>query len=112
VEKPLAWLHGEIKTPPFSREARIEAGFLLGRLQRGELLAMPESRPMPSVGTGCHELRLKDSAVDWRVIYAVRKDAVVVLDVFKKTSRKTPRQVLTNCRTRLRAYERDEGGDR
>ena len=41
--KLLGWLHGEIKTPPFSTEARIEAGCLLGRLQRGELLTMPHS---------------------------------------------------------------------
>jgi len=38
-EKPLVWLHGEVKTPPFSREARIEAGFLLRRLQDGEILS-------------------------------------------------------------------------
>lgn len=36
--KPLVWLQGEIKTPPFSYEARIEAGVLLRRLQRGESL--------------------------------------------------------------------------
>lgn len=35
-EKPLVWLHGQIKTPPFSAEARVEAGYLLGRLQQGE----------------------------------------------------------------------------
>ena len=48
-DKPLAWLSGEIKTPPFGSEARIEAGFLLRRLQRGESLGLPHSRPMPSV---------------------------------------------------------------
>ena len=36
ADKPLAWLHGEIKTPPFSADARLEAGVLLRRLQRGE----------------------------------------------------------------------------
>jgi len=40
-DKPLAWLHGEIKTPPFSTAARVEAGVLLRRLQRDESLAMP-----------------------------------------------------------------------
>jgi hypothetical protein len=40
-DKPLAWLSGEVKTPPFSKEARIEAGFFLRRLQRGESLSMP-----------------------------------------------------------------------
>jgi hypothetical protein len=29
--KPLAWLHSEVKTPPFSKEARIEVGALLRR---------------------------------------------------------------------------------
>src|SRR5687768_2345670 len=35
-DKPLVWLHGEIKTPPFSPEARLEAGVLLRKLQQGE----------------------------------------------------------------------------
>ena len=48
--KPLVWLEGEIKTPPFSRAARLEAGFLLRRLQLGEQLSLPQSRPMPSIG--------------------------------------------------------------
>ena len=38
ADKPLVWLKGQIKTPPFSPEARIEAGMLLRRLQRGENL--------------------------------------------------------------------------
>jgi hypothetical protein len=51
-DKPLIWLHGEVKTPPFTLEARIEAGILLRRLQQGESLGMPQSRPMPSIGIG------------------------------------------------------------
>ena len=35
-DKPLVWLHGKIKTPPFSRAARIEAGYLLRLLQKGQ----------------------------------------------------------------------------
>ena len=55
-DKPLVWLAGEIKTPPFSPQARIETGVLLRRLQRGEKLVMPGFRPMPSIGTRCGEL--------------------------------------------------------
>ena len=66
VDKPLAWLHGEIRTPPFSTEARIEAGILLRRLQQGESLGLPHSRPMPSIGRGCHELRVTDRGHEWR----------------------------------------------
>jgi len=37
-DKPLVWLSGEVKTPPFSSAARLEAGTLLRRLQGGEQL--------------------------------------------------------------------------
>lgn len=68
-DKSLVWMHGEVKTPPFSVDARIKAGFLLRRLQKGELLEMPDSRPMPSVGKNCHELRISDRNKIWRIIY-------------------------------------------
>lgn len=66
--KPLVWLHGEIKTPPFSSSARIEAGFFFRLLQMGESLTMPHSRPMPSIGKNCHELRINDENTTWRII--------------------------------------------
>ena len=44
-DKPLAWLHGEIKTPPFSPLARIEAGFFLRSLQAGEGKARAAKNP-------------------------------------------------------------------
>jgi len=69
TDKPLVWLHGEIKTPPFSQLARLEAGFLLRKLQQGEMLSMPQSRPTPSIGPQCHELRINDKNVTWRIIY-------------------------------------------
>ncbi|MEW6058492.1 MAG: type II toxin-antitoxin system RelE/ParE family toxin, partial [Bdellovibrionota bacterium] len=65
TDKPIVWLHGEVKTPPFSTEARIEAGYLLRRLQRGETIVMPHSRPMPTIGPRCHELRIIDEDKTW-----------------------------------------------
>lgn len=62
--KPLAWLGGELKTPPLSPSARIEAGVLLRKLQAGETLPMPHSSPMPVVGPRCHELRIQDEAIE------------------------------------------------
>jgi phage-related protein len=103
-DKPLVWLKGEVKTPPFSETARIEAGFLLRRLQQGDTLAMPSSRPMPAIGTRCHELRVTDRDQTWRVVYHVAVDAVVVLDVFSKKTEATPKAVIDTCRTRLAAY--------
>jgi len=39
--KPLVWLSGEVKTPPFSAKARIQAGYLLRMLQAGQTLTLP-----------------------------------------------------------------------
>jgi phage-related protein len=104
-DKPLAWLHGEIKTPPLSRSARLEAGFLLRQLQRGELLSMPQSRPMPSVGPRCHELRINDVTGTWCVVYRIDNDAIVILEVFAKKTGKTPKTVIDTCRKRLKEYD-------
>jgi len=93
------------KTPLLSQEARIEAGLLLRRLQRGESLSMPHSRPMPAIGPRCHELRVRDAAHDWRIIYRIDQDAVVILEVFAKTSRQTPERVIDDCRRRVRMYD-------
>ena len=104
-DKPLAWLHGEIKTPPLSAAARLEAGFLLRRLQRGESLRMPQSRPMPSVGSRCHELRINDAGNNWRVVYRIDDDAILILGVFAKKTRATPNAVLKSSRRRLKEYD-------
>jgi phage-related protein len=104
-DKPLVWLAGEVKTPPFSALARLEAGFLLRRLQRGEKIAMPQSRPMPSVGSRCHELRINDQNATWRIVYRIDADAIVILDVFKKSTAKTPARVIDVCKRRQRTYD-------
>src|SRR5262245_65069059 len=105
VGKPLVWLRCEIKTPPFSPAARLKAGYLLRRLQQGELLSMPHSRPMPAIGPRCHELRVKDIDGDWRIVYRVDTDAIVIADVFAKTTRRTPGRVIEGSRRRLSLYD-------
>jgi phage-related protein len=104
-DKPLVWLHGEVKTPPFSLAARLEAGYLLRRLQQGNTIAMPHSRPMPAIGPRCHELRVNDERQTWRLVYRVDTDAVVIFEVFTKKTAATPRQVITVCKRRLREYD-------
>lgn len=106
LDKPLVWLHGEIKTPPLSPAARVEAGVLLRRLQRGETLPMPESRPMPSIGPRCHELRITDTVTkrEVRVIYYIGASALAILDVFAKTTKATPHSAIEHAKKRLRQY--------
>lgn len=106
-DKPLVWLHGAVKTPPFSSSARLEAGFLLRKLQLGEMLMMPHSRPMPVIGARCHELRINDGNRTWRIVYRVEPDAIVILEVFGKKTSKTPRGVIEICQDRLQAYIRE-----
>lgn len=105
TDKPLVWLHGEIKTPPFSKEARIEAGVLLRHLQQGDGLSMPHSKPMPRVGARCHELRVRDAQKKWRLIYRTDSDAIVIAAVWNKTTRTTPDSVIDQAKRRLRLYD-------
>jgi phage-related protein len=108
-DKPLVWLRGEIKTPPFGSEARIEAGFLLRRLQGGESLGLPHSRPMPIIGASCHDLRIVDAKVNWRIMYHIAIDAVGILEVFKKQTETTPSTVIAACQRHLKAFQRLSG---
>ena len=104
-KKPIVWLHGEIKTPPFSKEARIEAGYLLRKLQNGDKLALPQSRPMPSIGVRCHELRINDKNKTWRIIHRLDNNAVVILEIFEKKSKSTPKEIMETCKKRIIFYD-------
>src|ERR1051325_4845543 len=110
AERKLVWLQTEIKTPPFSADARRAAGFLLRQLQRGVMLTMPDSRPMPDIGPRCHELRIADQAqrLTWRIIYRIDQDAIIIGEVFAKKSRKTPERVIKLAQRRFRMYDEPE----
>ena len=105
TDKPLVWLRGSVSSPPLSAEARREAGFLLRMLQRGEKLSMPQSRPMPSIGRRCHELRIPDRDRTWRIVYRVDEDAVLILHVFSKKTQRTPKSVVETCMALLSRYD-------
>ena len=111
TDKPLLWLRGEVKSPPFSAAARLEAGWLLRRLQAGDKLGMPHSRPMPGIAPRCHELRIVDAGTTWRLVYRIDGDAIVIVDVFQKTTAQTPARVIEDCRRRLRLYDAASRGD-
>ena len=106
TRRPLVWLRGSVKTPPFSAAARLDAGVLLRRLQRGDSLSMPHARPMPTLGARCGELRVPDAALTWRILYRLDPDAVIIVDVFAKKTQATPAAILATGRERLRAYDR------
>jgi phage-related protein len=98
-------MEGEIKSPPFTAGARLEAGMLLRRLQEGKVLRLPHSRPMPDIGPRCHELRIRDETKNWRIFYHLASDAVVILGVVHKSTQKTPPGVVAKCRRQLKLYQ-------
>lgn len=106
--KALLWLAGEVTTPPLSREARRETGYRLRLLQMGMTLSMPHSRPMPSIGARVHELRITDARHEWRLVYRIDEDAIVIVDVFEKRTQKTPKRVIDVCKDRLADYDAQE----
>lgn len=105
--RPLIWFVERIATSPFSTDARRAAGRLLRILQRGGVIGMPRSRPMPVIGPRCHELRLVDQGVAWRILYRTDPDAVLVLGIFAKRSQATPRHEIEQARRRLAEYDRN-----
>jgi phage-related protein len=88
-----------------SIEARRETGFLLRQLQEGENLSLPHSRPMPSIGKACHELRVNDESKTWRIFYFLDSTAIVILEIVEKKTQQTAKQTINNCRKRLKNYE-------
>jgi len=68
-------------------------------------LGLPHSRPMPSIGPRCHELRINDANKTWRVVYRLDKDEIFVVELFSKTTRTTPRDVIDACKQRLRTWD-------
>jgi phage-related protein len=87
----------------FPKEVRRELGKAIFDLQRGESLAMPVSRPMPSVAAGAAELRIRDGTGIYRAFYYVRSPrGVLVFHAFAKKSQKTPRHELVLGKRRLK----------
>ena len=103
--KPLIWLSGEVKSPPFTPAARRDVGALLRNLQLGRSIGMLHSRPMPAIGSRCHELRVNAGDKAWRVFYRIDPDAILVVGVHEKRTEQTTKSAIDACRGRLRIYD-------
>ncbi len=84
----------------FPVDARQDAGYQLDKVQRG---LMPDDfKPMPTVGKGVEEIRIRDDAGIYRVIYTARiAEAVFVLHAFQKKTQRTSQRDLEIGRTRF-----------
>jgi len=91
----------------FPETARREAGYQLDRVQRG--LDPEDWKPMPSVGSGVREVRVRDQSGAFRVIYiATRPEAVYVLHAFQKKTQATAKRDLDLAETRLKELTRSK----
>lgn len=87
----------------FPEEVRRAFGKAIYDLQMGHTLSMPLSRPMPSLGNGAAELRVRDAAGIYRVFYVVRlSNAVLVFHAFAKKTQKTPAREVVLGKQRLK----------
>ena len=103
--KPLVWLHGEVKTPPLSAPGADRGRCTFEGCSSVSYLSLPQSRPLPTVGQQCQELRIVDAQSTWRIVYRLDADAVVILEVFSKKMQTTPKSVIEACQRRLREYD-------
>lgn len=86
---------------------RRKLGFQIQRLQSG--LEPDDWKPMPSVGPGVAEIRVRDAGGAFRATYIARlADAIHVLHVFEKKSRKTASADIRIARDRFRALVREK----
>ena len=93
----------------FPRKARKAIGAAIWELQQGRTLALPLSRPMPSIAAGAHELRGRDARGSYRVLYCLQPDqGVLVLSAFWKRTRSTPIVQVRLAQRRLRELVYEE----
>lgn len=83
-----------------------DAGFQLDRVQRG--LSPPDFKPMPSIGKGVEEIRVRDETGAYRVIYTARlADAVYVLHAFQKKTQATSKRDIELAKQRFAQLSRN-----
>jgi phage-related protein len=85
----------------FPLTAKREAGYQLDRVQNG--LEPDDWKPMNTVGQGVREIRIRDAAGAFRVVYLAKfADAVYVLHRFQKKTQKTSKADLDLATERYR----------
>lgn len=100
--KPLRFLGDSLqRLRDFRADARQDAGYQLDRVQRG--LQPDDFKPMPTIGKGVEEIRIRDDSGIYRVIYTARfSNAVFVLHAFQKKTQRTSRSDIEIARARFR----------
>ena len=98
--KPVRFLGDSLKClREFPADARQDAGYQLNKVQRGD--QPDDCKPMPSIGKGVDEIRIRDDSGAYRVIYTARfADAVYVLHAFQKKTQATAKRDIDLAKAR------------
>ena len=90
----------------FPEEVRHDTGYQLEKVQRGD--APDDFKPIPAIGKGVEEIRVRDESGAYRVIYTARlADAVYVLHAFQKKTQATAKRDIDLARKRYADLMRD-----
>jgi phage-related protein len=90
----------------FPISARREVGYQLDQVQQG--LEPDDWKPMPIVGRGVQEIRVRDTAGAFRILYVTKfADAIYVLHCFMKKTQKTSRSDLELAEKRYRELTKE-----
>jgi len=106
--KPVRFLGDSLeRLREFPEDARHDAGYQLEQVQRGE---QPDDfKPMPSIGKGVEEIRVRDDSGIYRVIYTARlADAVYVLHAFQKKTQATAKRDIELATERFQQLRRQK----
>ena len=108
IRKPLVWVGSsrrDLRALP--ETVRLRAGYELSRVQEG--LEATDWKPMPEAGEGVREIRVRVQG-EHRILYVAKfEEAVYVLHVFQKKTRKTPWPDMVTTRLRYREVLRRRG---
>ena len=103
--KVIEWLgSSRADVRAFPDEARIEAGWQLELVQRGD--DPDDWKPMRTVGPGVREIRIRETSGAFRIIYvATLEDRVLVIHAFQKKTRATSKKDLDLATQRLKRWK-------
>ena len=107
--KPVAFLGSALEDlRNFPLSARREAGHQIDQVQHG--LEPDDWKPMPAIGPGVREIRIRDVEGAFRIVYVAKlSDAVYVLHCFKKKTQKTSKPDLALAERRYRELLKEPG---
>jgi len=91
----------------FPDDARQDAGFQLDKVQRGE--EPDDWKPMSIIGAGVKEIRIRDEAGTFRVIYLAKlANALHVLHCFQKKTPQTSEKDIKLARKRFKDLMKEQ----